>query len=183
MRWLVAAVFRALLLGMIWVALAGWEASYAGYGVISVAAAVALSLVLLPPGPPRPGQWPRRAWSSVVLAGWFLWKSVVGGTDVSIRALKRTPDIAPAVVPAPYLLPAGHARQTATLLMNLMPGTMVQQVVGETGVAADHPDQHASGVELHTLSRSLNPAQQWEQLQRRVAAVYGVAIWGSSEGA
>lgn len=176
MNWLLAAVFRALLLGVIWIALAGWEVSYAGYGVISVAAAVALSLILLPPGPLHPGQWPRRAWASVVLAGWFLWKSVAGGVDVSTRALKRTPDIAPAVVPAPYLLPDGNARQTATLLMNLMPGTMVQQVIDETGMTADHPRQNATGVELHTLSLSLDPGEQWEQLQRRVAAAYGVTV-------
>lgn len=176
MKWLTATVIRALVLGVGWLALAGWDSSYAGYGLVSVAAATALSLVLLPPEQPRFRQWPRRAFHGAVLVGWFLRKSMVGGVDVAARALKPTPDIAPVVVPAPFLLPEGHGRQTAMLLMNLMPGTMVQQVVGRDGEAADDPRVPATGVHLHALSLSLGPLRQWEQLQRRVAGTYGIEL-------
>lgn len=174
MKWVIALALRATVLGVVWVSFAGWDVSYLGYGVVSVAAATALSLILLPPSQPDIRRWPRRAWHSVVLAGWFLGKSVSGGVDVAGRALKPTPDIAPAVITVPFDVPAGPARQLVLLLMNLMPGTMVQQVVDDSGQAADHPGAPATAVQLHTLSRSLAPEKQWRQLQRKVAAAYGV---------
>lgn len=104
----------------------------------------------------------------ILLAGWFLGQSAAGGVDVARRALGRRPDIEPAVVRAPVDLPEGHARQLAMLLMNLMPGSMIQRAPGSTGhdaAASAGGDQ----VELHTLSVSLDPAGQWSRLQRRVA--------------
>lgn len=170
---------RAVLLALVWLFLAGWTADYALYGVVSVAAATALSLALLPPhGGPEPVHWPRRIRRSVVLAGWFLWQSARGGVDVAVRACRRTPAIEPTVVVAAVELPEGHSRQLAMLMMNLMPGTMVQRdSVQRDTVQRDVPQGDAasqtdSSVELHTLSLELNPVDQWDQLQRRVAAAF-----------
>lgn len=174
MKWVTALVLRATVLGVVWVSFAGWDLAYLGYGVVSVAAATALSLALLPPSQPDIRRWPRRVWHSLVLAGWFLGKSVSGGVDVAIRALKPTPDITPAVVTVPVAVPPGPARQLALLLMNLMPGTMVQQVVDDSDLPADSPGARVTAAKLHTLSRSLAPEQQWQQLERKVAAAYGV---------
>lgn len=162
MRWLTAIVLRALLLTVAWVSLSGWDADYAAYGLLSVGAATALSLALLPPAREGVRGWPGRAWGSLRLAGWFLTQAAVGGADVAWRAVRRTPDIAPEVVSAPFLLPAGPGRNMAMLLMNLMPGTMVQRAGSD-------------GVQLHTLALELRPVEQWEQLQRRVARAYGVS--------
>lgn len=169
MRWIVAGLWRSLLLALLWLLLSGAESDYLAYGAASVAAASLLSLGLIPPqGPPRPARWPRRLWFGLLLAGWFLGQSAAGGVDVARRALGRRPDIEPAVVRAPVDLPEGHARQLAMLLMNLMPGSMIQRAPGSTGhdaAASAGGDQ----VELHTLSVSLDPAGQWSRLQRRVA--------------
>lgn len=162
MRWLTAIVVRGLLLTAAWVSLAGWHADYAAYGLLSVGAATALSLALLPPARDGVRGWPGRAWGSVRLAGWFLAQAAVGGVDVAWRAVRRTPDIDPEVTFGAFLLPEGPSRQLAMLLMNLMPGTMVQRAVD-------------GGVELHTLSADLSPVEQWEQLQRRVARAYGIS--------
>lgn len=140
MRWLTAIVLRALLSTVAWVSLSGWDADYAAYGLLSVGAATAVSLALLPPAREGVRGLAARAW----------------------RAVRRTPDIAPAVVSAPFLLPAGPGRNMAMLLMNLMPGTMVQRAGSD-------------GVQLHTLALELRPVEQWEQLQRRVARAYGVS--------
>lgn len=165
MKWIVSSAWRALLLALLWMLLSGAAADYLTYGAVSVVAATALSLVLMPPqGPPRPTRWPRRLWFGAMLAGWFLGQSVVGGIDVARRALRRHPDIEPAVVEAPVELPEGHARQMAMLMMNLMPGSMIQRAPEN----AEKPAQ-ADRVELHTLSASLHPADQWSHLQRRVA--------------
>lgn len=175
---LVEAVVRAILLAVGWIALAGWEADYALYGVISVGAATALSLALLPPGRVRVAASlrPRRAAAVLRLIGWFLGQAFVGGADVARRAVRRRPDIDPAVVPAPFTLPPGPGRETAMLLMNLMPGTMVQRIITADGRETADAGRTAAGVELHTLSEELAPARQWSQLQRRVAAAFGVPV-------
>lgn len=178
MRLVCAALLRAALLGVIWVFFAGWSADYAIYGAVSVAAATALSLGLLPPrGLPDPRRWPRRVWFFTVLAGWFLWQSAKGGVDVALRALRRVPDIAPEVVSAPVEVPEGHARQLAMLLMNLMPGSMIQRgpfPCGplKPGEPRTDDSEDSEVVELHTLSVALDPADQWHQLQLRSARAF-----------
>lgn len=165
MKYVIAGILRATVLAIIWVFFAGWSADYAIYGVVSVAAATAFSLALLPPqGNPNPLAWPRRAWFVTLLLGWFLWQSAKGGVDVAIRALKRTPDIDPEVITAKVALPEGHARQVAMLMMNLMPGSMIQR----GPLTTEGPD----AVELHTLSATLKPAEQWRQLQQRTARAF-----------
>ena len=162
---LAAGLLRAALLAALWVLFTGWTAQYAVYGVVSVVAATGLSLVLLPPhSAPRPHRWPRRAVFTVVLISWFLGQSVRGGIDVALRAIKPTPDIAPAVVAGAVELPEGHARQLAMVLMNLMPGSMIQ----------DGPYTHhdLAQVQLHTLSPDLDPSAQWSTLQHRVARAF-----------
>ncbi|GAA1164164.1 Na+/H+ antiporter subunit E [Nesterenkonia sandarakina] len=178
-RFVVAGVLRALLLGLLWWALSGGGADYVIYGVISVALATALSLVLLPPSSARsPREWPRRWGAIVVLLGWFLGQSVIGGLDVARRALSRPIDVEPCVVVAPFELEPGQARQLALALMNLMPGSMVQQVIDAEGEPADHtaegPVSTPVAVQLHTLSAQLDPASQWARLQRRVGAAFGL---------
>lgn len=167
--WVVSALLRAAAFALIWAGLAGWSADYAVYGVVSVALVTAMSLVLLAPAPgrPAPGTWPRRCWFGAALVGWFLWQAVRGGVDVALRAVRRTPDIDPLVLTVPVDLPDGAARQVAQLLMNLMPGTLIQgESRGEAG------GRH---VELHTIAAELEPAEQWAQLQRRVGRVFGAA--------
>ena len=167
MTWVTAAVMRALVLTLFWIALAGWSADYAVYGVTSVVLATAMSLALLPPHPPSPRTWLRRAVGTLTLLGWFLWQSARGGVDVALRALKPTVDADPQVVVAPLEIPPGAARQVALILMNLMPGSMVQRVITEDGEPAHAPGHSPTHVELHTLSLDLEPAEQWRQLQHR----------------
>lgn len=67
-----------------------------------------------------------------------------------------------------------------------MPGTMVQRAVTMDSdgrlTEADRPGAVATGVELHTLSEDLAPARQWAELERRVAAFYGVEVDGDVGG-
>lgn len=177
-RWVLAGALRAAALGLLWWALSGADADYLIYGLVSVALATTLSLLLLPPASRvAPRGWLRRLGSSIVLLGWFLGQSVLGGLDVARRALARPADIDPSVVVAPFALEPGHARQLALALMNLMPGSMVQRVVSADGETADNtsagPVREPAAVQLHTLSPQLDPADQWARLQRRVGAAFG----------
>ncbi|GAA1809017.1 Na+/H+ antiporter subunit E [Nesterenkonia flava] len=174
MRWLTTGVVRAALVTLLWIFFAGWNPEYVAYGMVSIAAATALSLWLLPPREPsRLQRWPLRVWFSAVLFVWFLGQSVAGGVDVAVRALRRPVKIEPAVVVAPLQLPEGHARQRALLMMNLMPGSMIQRVTDGAGdparVTSTGWTTTPAQVELHTLSASLNPAAQWQSLQQKVS--------------
>lgn len=176
---MLAGVLRAVVLGLLWWALSGAGADYVIYGLVSVVLATVLSLLLLPPSRgSSPRRWPRRLGSSIVLLSWFLGQSVLGGLDVARRVLARPVDIDPGVVVAPFALEPGHARQLALTMMNLMPGSMVQQVVTADGKPADNtaegPVREPAAVQLHTLSPQLDPADQWARLQARVGAAFGV---------
>lgn len=163
MKWIIGGVLRFLVFGLIWLALSDADPANFSYGIVSVAAATALSLALLPPGTPRFGRWPARMWGTVKLVGWFLQQSMIGGLDVARRAISRPVDVEPAVVEVPVELPDGAAQQLCFLLMNLLPGSMVQHVkqVNDRTVA-----------EIHTLSLDLEPKQQWDTLQQRVQQAF-----------
>lgn len=181
MRWLVAAVLRAGILGVLWAGFTSASMDYAVYGLVSVLACTLMSLWLIPPeSPTQIARWPRRVWFSGALCLWFLWQSVLGGVDVAVRSLRRPVRIDPTVVRAPIDLPEGHARQLAMVLMNLMPGSMIQRTTDDAGATAlvtTDPDSAAicvspQQVELHTLAPELDPARQWKQLQHRVSRAF-----------
>lgn len=165
MRWIISIVLRVAAFGIIWAALSGASGDTLAYGIVSVLAATALSLGLMPPGQPKFKLWPGRIWGTIVLAAWFLQQSIRGGIDVARRALTRRVDIAPEVVDVDVELPEGPAREVCYLLMNLLPGSMVQRVrTTELGTIA----------EVHTLSMDLNPEDQWQRLQDRVQQAFQV---------
>lgn len=118
-------------------------------------------------GAPALASWPRRCWNTVLLMLWFAWQSARGGVDVALRALRRTPDIDPEVLVVPVELPQGHARQLAQLMMNLMPGTLIQaekQLTTPTHTQhTDTTDSAAAAgawpvVVLHSISADLDAA-------------------------
>lgn len=156
-------VFRAAILLLIWQALSGGGTEYLGYGVLSSVLGALCSLALLPPRRGTAVTLLRRLPYGASLVAWFLWESLRGGADVARRSLRRPVDVEPVVVRAPLTLPPGAARQLALLMINLMPGTMVQRVV-------ESPDgDDAAMVELHALAEEFDPARSWAALEERVA--------------
>lgn len=164
----VACLVRAGVFGLLWAVLSGFDPDYAVYGVVSVALVTWLSIVLLPPrttslaGLAGLGTRVAGVFSLVV---WFLGQVGAGGVDVALRAVKPRVDIDPTTVQAPQRLPEGHGRALSLLLMNLMPGSLVQSL-------SDDGDT----VTLHTLSPELDPEAQWRGLQERVARASGLNL-------
>lgn len=180
-----AVAARVVAFAVMWWALSEGDASKALYGIPAVALAVGVSVALRPPraggdrgrgprgrgphrqgalrhGPLRRGSL-RRARAMCALAGWFAGQAVVGGADVALRALRRPVAIDPVVVTAPIALPPGGARQIALVMLNLMPGTLVQAHEGDEA-------------RVHALSPELPVLEQWSELQSRVAAAAGVRL-------
>lgn len=165
MRWAISTLLRGMVFGVVWVALSGASSDTLVYGIVAVIAATALSLGLMPPGQPQPKLWFARSWGTIVLAAWFLQQSLRGGLDVARRALTRRVDIAPEVVDVDVELPEGPGREVCYLLMNLLPGSMVQRV--------KTTEQHTVA-EIHTLSTDLKPQDQWTRLQDRVQQAFQI---------
>lgn len=114
-----AAISRAVLLFVFWLAISGWKAKDLPVGVAAAAAATWASLALLP----AKGSWLRLG-ALAALATSFFRGSVVSGFDVARRALRPQLDLHPGFVRAPIRLPPGNARNAFTALASLMPGTL-----------------------------------------------------------
>ncbi|MDN8550075.1 Na+/H+ antiporter subunit E [Microbacterium sp. NM3R9] len=146
------------------VRLAATEASLdaLGYGAVAVPLVVAASYVLT--GRPRGGRVGvgRRArgilWC-VELAGWVLWRSVVGGLDVARRALwLPRPDIAPEWFAYTTALATPTARGALALVANLMPGSLTARLDGDR-------------LEVHAISPAVDVAGSLDALEGRIARI------------
>jgi len=155
-RWITVA-WRAALFALLWWLLAegrndGWL-----LGGIAVVAATWASLVLWPV--------PARRWQLSALPGFvifFLVNSIRGGAQVALMALRGRAALKPGCVELTLALPAGAPRVLLTDILALMPGTV--------GVALD-----GELLRLHVLHLDMPVAREAAALERRVAALFGVA--------
>lgn len=158
--WSVTLMARAALFGVVWWAVSEGDGSMAGYGVVAVAGAVGVSLLMWRPGTIRPRSWGARSVAALRLSGWFLWRSVVGGTDVALRAARRSVDVDPGFVEYRLRIASRAGRIAVIDLLNLMPGSLSTELVGDV-------------VRIHVIDVDLSVTQTVEELEKRVAAVIG----------
>lgn len=152
-----AFVMRGLGFALIWWALAEGRSDSWGLGLATVAVAVATSLVLSPPGRGRfslPGV--------LAFAGFFLVQSVRGGVLVARQALRRRPDLAPALIQLPTTLPPGPATVLLANTLNLLPGTVALDVEGKT-------------LRVHVLDSRLPIAEEVAAVEIHIARMFGIS--------
>ncbi|RZU99733.1 Na+/H+ antiporter subunit E [Spiribacter vilamensis] len=113
-----AILLRGMLLGTLWLVLSGFAPSGLVIGLPAVAAAIGLSVRLLPPATGR------RPWWALPLIPGFIWRSLLGGLDVARRALDPRMPLSPGWRTLPRGLPAGGSFLIGTQY-SLMPGTLV----------------------------------------------------------
>jgi len=152
-----AGLARAALLAVAWWAVSEGDLSVAGYGAAVVPLVTAASLALVPAGG-RPLRLLRRIPPALRLAGWFLWRTVLGGVDVALRAVRTPVDTDPVLLEHRLTLPRGAARVLCADLSTLMPGALSVDLRGDVLV-------------LHVLDRRLPARAQVDELERRIAAV------------
>ena len=114
-----AAVTRAILFLLFWLALSRGNPADVPAGLLAAAAATWTSLRLLPPRPSRP--------SLVALATYavrFLGQSIVAGVDVAWRALDPRLPLNPGFVTYRPRLSAGSGRRAFCTVASLQPGTL-----------------------------------------------------------
>jgi multicomponent Na+:H+ antiporter subunit E len=148
---------RALPFALLWWVLSEGEGDAWRLGTIAVAAATAASLYLVPPG-----RWRISAGGLAGFAGFFLWNSLHGGSQVALMALRPAPDLRPALLELSLSLPAGAPRVLLVNAIGLMPGTLAVCLDG-------------AQLSLHVLDERLPVAQKARALEAHVARLFGVA--------
>ncbi len=128
--WARAALSRGLVLFGCWLLLTGPRAFQAPWtpadlapdlavGLLATAAALWVSLRLLPPSPRR-----IRYWQLIRLVAHVLWQSMVAGLDVARRVFDPRLPIKPGFLAYPVRIPEGPARSSFGALTGLVPGTL-----------------------------------------------------------
>src|SRR5690606_37776560 len=96
-------------------------------------------------------------------APYFLWHSVLGGLDVSRRALHPRMPLNQDIVTHRFRLPPGPSRVGFVNAMNLQPGTLSVRIDGDR-------------LQVHALDASPQVMEDLQALENHVAALFGIDL-------
>lgn len=150
-----AALQRGLLFAVLWwISVEGRQDAWA-MGLLAVAVATAVSLVLLPPGKYRiaPG-------AALGFFGFFVWQSAKGGMQVAAIALRPRLDLRPVLLELSLTLPPGLPRALMAAVLGLMPGTVGVSLTEER-------------LRVHVLDERLPVAAGMRRLEAHIARMFG----------
>lgn len=133
-------------------------------GVPAVVGATAASLLLLPAG-----GWRWTAGGIVRFVPFFLYQSLAGGIDVALRALHPRLPLEPTILDYKLRLPENPARVFMADTISLLPGTL----------SAALEDRE---LRVHTLTQGPEVLENLRELERRVAALFGLELLPEEEG-
>jgi multicomponent Na+:H+ antiporter subunit E len=150
---------RLLLFAMLWWVLTGGRQDALLFGapfVVLAASLSALARFRMRTGNEqlRPG----RVLALIRLTGFFLWNSLRGGIDVSLRAFRHPLPLEPDLIDYPLRLPPGPGPILMAGLVSLMPGTLAVICEGR--------------LRVHVLDRHSDWQQDLERLEQHIAAFY-----------
>jgi multicomponent Na+:H+ antiporter subunit E len=145
-------------LGLSWWILTEGRSAFTWVGLIGVAAAVLLSMRLMPAAL---GRWRFGALARFV--PFFLWQSLLGGLDVAQRALRPRLNLRPVVVYHHFGLRQEPARVFFLWVVSLLPGT----------AGIDLADDRAA---VHFLDSSAAEPEKLVKLEKRVADLFGATL-------
>lgn len=150
-----ALLQRGLLFALLWwISIEGRQGAW-GAGLAAVAAATAVSLVLLPPGRTRIS-----ARGLLGFLGFFVSQSAKGGAQVALMALRRRIDLRPTVIELSLSLPPGLPCVLMAGVLGLMPGTVGVRLSGDR-------------LRVHVLDERLPAAAEAAALEKHIARMFG----------
>lgn len=155
-----SGALRFATLALLWTALTEGDLGTAWLGFLAILAATLSSLVLLPPSGAH--------WSvagAARFAGFFFRRSLAGGVDVALRALRPALDLNPALVEYEMRLPAGGARVVLANTVSLLPGTLSAEVRG-------------GRLLVHTLDAAPGLREELRRAEQAVSGLLGVELHG-----
>jgi multicomponent Na+:H+ antiporter subunit E len=100
---------------------------------------------------------------------WFAYQSVVGATDVALRAFRPRMPLRPGIVRQSLRLPPGASRVTLANVVSMLAGTLSADIDGDELV-------------IHALDTGRDMEAMVRDLEPRIAAVFGVALEGEASG-
>jgi len=149
-------VRRILLFAALWWVLTGGVAYSWLIGAPVVLACSWLSLAL----------WTDTPFSPLGLARflpWFAYQSLVGATDVALRAFNPRLPLHPGLVKHRLRLPSGASRVTLANVVSMLPGTLSADLVGEELV-------------IHTIEVGKDMHAMVLDLEPRIAGLFGLPL-------
>lgn len=184
---IVSLLVRLCAVALLWLAATELAASALGYGLVAVPVVVAATYAIVPrrgagvdaepdaggaggdpdgrgvdADPEGRGVVARRARGILILlglAGWVLWRSVVGGVDVARRAVRLPrPDVDPRWSVYETRLRSRASRVALALVMNLMPGSLSARLEGNR-------------LDVHVIDPALDVHGAIAELERRLSRV------------
>ncbi|HSL00792.1 MAG TPA: Na+/H+ antiporter subunit E [Rubrobacteraceae bacterium] len=157
------AVLRGALLALLWWALVGGDAGSWLVGAPAIVGATAASLLL------SPGGWRWTPGGVLRFVPFFVYQSLVGGLDVALRALDPRLPLQPTLLDYKLRLPESPARVFMADTISLLPGTLSAVLEGRD-------------LRVHTLTQGPEVLDNLRELERRVAALFGLELLPEDEG-
>lgn len=94
------------------------------------------------------------------LVPFFVKRSVLGATDVSLRALRRSIPLAPVLIEYQLSMPPGLPRMVLLNIISLLPGTLCADIRGDT-------------LFVHVLDGNTDYRSELAEVEQAVARLYG----------
>ncbi|MDF1542069.1 MAG: Na+/H+ antiporter subunit E [Anaerosomatales bacterium] len=149
---------RAVVFAAVWWVVAEADPEGWVFGIPFVALATGASLALTPTR-----EWRIRPVGALRYAGYFIQQSVLGGIDVSMRAIKPSLPIDPLILRYRMRLVPEYARVLFADTVSLLPGTLSSGFEDDT-------------MTLHVLDCELDVEQSLRDVEERVADVFGLDL-------
>lgn len=149
---------RVVMFTILWWAIAeGYPGSWT-FGVGFIALATITSLMLTPRR-----TWRLRPVGFLRFAGFFIWHSVAGGVDVSLRAIRPSMPISPGFMSVPIRLSDVSARVLLADTVSLLPGTLSAGLSGDLLV-------------IHVLDCRLPIVEDVRRVEDRISDALGIEL-------
>ena len=129
-----------------------------GLGVVVVIAAALASFHILPL---RSWRW--SLWGLTLFVPYFLWQSLLGSIDVSLRAISPRMPLNPYLRTYKTILPANLPRVFMVWTISLLPGTASVDIQGDQ-------------LTIHVLNDDDLFTERMQHLERRIAKIFGVRV-------
>ncbi|MFO7816063.1 MAG: Na+/H+ antiporter subunit E [Desulfovibrionales bacterium] len=149
---------RTAFFAVLWAVLTEGEGLLSVWTLPGVFVGVVVSLLLCPARDCKWGFLP-----TVRFIPYFLWHSLLGGLDVSYRALSPRSRVRPEIVDFPFVLEKEPARVFFLWTVSLLPGTAGVDLQGNTA-------------RIHVLDAGLADTASLRDLEGRIAGIFGQRI-------
>jgi multicomponent Na+:H+ antiporter subunit E len=143
---------------VLWLVLTGGDTDAWYIGALAVVVGTLMSLALLPAY-----SWRWTVGGFVHFVPFFLWKSLSGGTDVALRALRPSMPLNPEILDYETRLPENPARIFLANTTSLLPGTLSAELEGRR-------------LRLHTLAHGPEVLEDLQKEEILIARLFGLEL-------